>query len=157
MGRQPLWRSFLRIYSDLESLCFSGGAVVKNSPASAADSGDLSLIPGLGRSPEGGNGNPLQYSSLENPTHKETWQTKVHGTLKSQTWQSAHARGLSNLRVLTPCSLCSAACDLRLLMEDVTTQSQTSAKPFGRANLSCRGLLSKVSYHFPWVPGWVSF
>ena len=118
------------------SLCFPGGRVVKNSPANAADSGDLSLIPGLGRSPEGGNGNPLQYSSLENPTHKETWQTKVHGTLKSQTWQSAHTRSLSNLRVLTPCLLCSAACDARLLMEDVTTQSQTSAKPSGGANLS---------------------
>ena len=79
MGKQLLWRSFLRIYSDLESLCFPGSAVVKNSPASAADSGDVSLILGLGRSPEGGNGNPLQYSNLENPMHNGTWQAKVHG------------------------------------------------------------------------------
>ena len=41
--------------------------VVKNPPASAGDLRDAGLIPGLGRSPEGGNGNPLQYSCLENP------------------------------------------------------------------------------------------
>ena len=41
--------------------------VVKNLPANAGDTGDMSLITGLGRSPEGGNGNPLQYSCLENP------------------------------------------------------------------------------------------
>ena len=41
--------------------------VVKNLPANAGDERDASLIPGSGRSPEGGNGNPLQYSCLENP------------------------------------------------------------------------------------------
>ena len=43
---------------------FSGGSVVKNPPAEAGDAGS---IPGSGRSPGGGNGNPLQYSGLENP------------------------------------------------------------------------------------------
>ena len=41
--------------------------MVKNPPANAGDSGDAGLIPGMGRSPGGGNGNPLQYSCLENP------------------------------------------------------------------------------------------
>ena len=43
---------------------FPGGSAVKNPPANA---GDVDLIPGLGRSPGGGHGNPLQYSCLENP------------------------------------------------------------------------------------------
>ena len=46
---------------------FPGGAVVENLPASAGDAGDAGLIPGLGRSPGEGNGNPLQYSCLKNP------------------------------------------------------------------------------------------
>ena len=44
---------------------FPGGSVVKNPPASAGDAGDESSISGLGRSPGGGNGNPLQYSCLK--------------------------------------------------------------------------------------------
>ena len=44
-----------------------GGSVVKNPPANAGDTGDMSLIPGSGRSHGEGNGNPLQYSGLENP------------------------------------------------------------------------------------------
>ena len=46
---------------------FPGSSVVKNLPASAGDAGDKGLIPGLRRSPIGGNGNSLQYSCLENP------------------------------------------------------------------------------------------
>ena len=48
----------------------SGGSDGK---ASAYNVGDLGLIPGLGRSPEGGNGNPLQYSCLENPMDRGAW------------------------------------------------------------------------------------
>ena len=44
-----------------------GGSVVKNPPANAGDPGDVGSIPGTGRSPRGRNGNPLQYSCLENP------------------------------------------------------------------------------------------
>ena len=47
--------------------------VVKNSPASARDIRDTGSIPGLGRSPEGGHGNPLQCSCLENPTDRGAW------------------------------------------------------------------------------------
>ena len=53
--------------------------MVKNSPANAGDSGEVGLIPGCGRSPREGNGNPLQYSCLENPMDREAWQATVHG------------------------------------------------------------------------------
>ena len=52
--------------------------MVKNRPASAGDIRDLGSIPGLGRSPGGGHGNPLQYSYLENPMDRGTWQATVH-------------------------------------------------------------------------------
>ena len=47
--------------------------MVKNLPAVAGDKGDVGLIPGMGRSPGGGNGNPLQYSCWENPMDREAW------------------------------------------------------------------------------------
>ena len=47
--------------------------------------GDLGSIPGLGRSPGDGNGNPLQYSCLENPMDRGTWRATVHGVTESQT------------------------------------------------------------------------
>ena len=53
--------------------------VVKNLPASAGDIRDAGSIPGLGRSPEGGHGNPLQHSCLENPMDRGAWQATVHG------------------------------------------------------------------------------
>ena len=57
--------------------------MVKNLPANAGDIRDASLIPGSGRLPGGGNGNPLQYSCLENPMDREAWQATVHGVTKS--------------------------------------------------------------------------
>ena len=51
----------------IEALGFQGGTVVKNPPANAGDARDVGLIPGLGRYPGGGNGNPLQYFCLGNP------------------------------------------------------------------------------------------
>ena len=56
--------------------------MVKNLPAML---GDLSSIPGLGRSPGGGHGNPLQYSCLENSMDRGAWQVIVHRVAKSQT------------------------------------------------------------------------
>ena len=56
---------------------------------SACNTGDQGSIPGLGRSPGGGHGNPLQYSCLENPTDRGAWWATVHGVAKSWT-------GLSN-------------------------------------------------------------
>ena len=57
-----------------------GGSVEKNPPANA---GDMGSIPGPGRSPGEGNGNPLQYSCQENPTDKGAWQATVHEVAKS--------------------------------------------------------------------------
>ena len=51
----------------------------------ACNAGDLGSIPGSGRSPGEGNGNPLQYSCLENPMDREAWRAAVHGVTKSQT------------------------------------------------------------------------
>ena len=59
---------------------FPGGSEGK---ASACNAGDLGLIPGLGRSPGEENGNPLQYSCLENPMDREAWQATVHGVANS--------------------------------------------------------------------------
>ena len=59
--------------------------VVKNPPANPGDTRNSGLIPGSGRSPGEGNGNPLQYSCLENSMDRGAWQTTVHGLTKSQT------------------------------------------------------------------------
>ena len=64
---------------------FSGGTVIKNLPASAGDTGDMGPIPGLGRSPGVGSGNPLQYFCLENSRDKGAWWTTVHRVAKSWT------------------------------------------------------------------------
>ena len=58
--------------------------MVKNPPANAGDIRDLGSIPGLGRSPGGGHGNPLQYSCLENLKNGGDWQATVHEVTKSQ-------------------------------------------------------------------------
>ena len=71
--------------------CFPGGSVVKNLPVNV---GDLNLIPGLGRSPGEGNGNPLQFSCLENSMDRGAWKAAVHGVAKSWTqlsdWAHIH-------------------------------------------------------------------
>ena len=64
--------------------------MVKSPFASAGDAGDICSIPALERSPGGGNGNPLQYSCLENPMDREIWRAIVHGAAKSQTRQHWH-------------------------------------------------------------------
>ena len=61
---------------------FPGGSEGKVSTCNAGDPGS---IPGSGRSPGEGNGNPLQYSCLENPTDGGAWWATVHGVAKSQT------------------------------------------------------------------------
>ena len=64
------------------TLAFPGGSDGKESTCNA---GDLGSILGLGRSPGGGNGNPLQYSCLENSMDRTTWQATVYGVTKCLT------------------------------------------------------------------------
>ena len=65
--------------------CFLDGS---DSKESACNAGDLGLIPGLGRSPGGGHGKPLQFSCLENPVDRGAWWATVHGVAKSRTQMS---------------------------------------------------------------------
>ena len=70
---------------------FPGGSEVK---ASTCNAGDLGSMPGSGRSPGEGNGNPLQYSCLENPMDGGAWWATVHGVTKSQTQLSGFTHSL---------------------------------------------------------------
>ena len=74
----------------LKARGFPGGAVVKNPFASAGDARDAGSIPGLGRSPGEGNGNPLQYSCLENSKDRGAWWATVHRFIKSWTRLNTH-------------------------------------------------------------------
>ena len=64
---------------------FPDGTVVKNLLANTGDTRNTGSILGWGRSPEGGQGNPLQYSSLGNPMDRGAWEAIVHGVTKNQT------------------------------------------------------------------------
>ena len=68
-----------------------GGLVGKEPACNAGDTGDMGSIPGLGRSPGGGHGNPLQCSCLENPMDRGAWRATVHGVPKSQTQLKRHS------------------------------------------------------------------
>ena len=65
---------------------FPGGLAVKESACNAGATGEMGSIPGLGRCPGGGHGNPLQYSCLENPIDRGAWWAIVHRVTKSWTW-----------------------------------------------------------------------
>ena len=62
---------------------FPGGSVAKEATFSELEAGDMGLIPGLGRSPGGGHGNPLQYSCWGNPMDRGAWWATVHGVSKT--------------------------------------------------------------------------
>ena len=78
---------------------FPGSLAGKESSCKAGHSG---LIPGLGRSPGGGHGNPLQYPGLENPRDRGAWRDTVHGVTKSWTRLSHLANGTTCLFVRPP-------------------------------------------------------
>ena len=85
---------------------FPGGSVVKNLPANARDARDVGLIPGSGRSPREGNGNPLQYSCLKNSMDREAGQATVHEVAELDTTEqlSRHpGRSLQQLLRISKC------------------------------------------------------
>ena len=83
LGQKIPWRR-----DGLPTPVFLGVPCSSAGKESACNAGDLGLIHGLGRYPGEGNGNPLQYSCLENPMDKGTWWATVHGVTKSWTWLS---------------------------------------------------------------------
>ena len=83
--RLPRWLSSKKF------ACHCMTLVVNNSPAKAGDLRDVDSISGLGRSPGGGTGKPLQYSYLGNSMDRGAWQATVHRVTKSQTWLSVSA------------------------------------------------------------------
>ena len=114
----------------------------KESACSTGDMGDIGSIPGLGRSLGEGNGNPFQYSCLENITDRGAWRATVHGVTKSQTQlkrlsMHVHTRGIQMLSVITghhsrrfQCS----ACELERNRAKRTSETTTgfSVHPHGR-------------------------
>ena len=74
---------YIDIYLYFSLGIFPRGTVVKNLPANAGDARDAGLIPDSRRSPGEGNGNPLQYSYLENPMDRGAWEATVHVVAKS--------------------------------------------------------------------------
>ena len=93
------WYSYMFFQNRISAL------VVKNLPANAGDARDTGLIPGLGRSSGVGNGNPLQYSCLENSVDRGAWWATVHGVTKRRTWLSAHIHILFSDQCLSSCLL----------------------------------------------------
>ena len=91
-----------------------GDSVVKNMPAKEGKPGFIGSILGLGRSPRGGNGYPLQCSCLENSMNRGAWQAAIHGVTKSQTQLSnwTHMHAWSNVTA-------------SLYIEKIWTQEQT--------------------------------
>ena len=73
---------------------FLGNAVVKNPPVNAEDSRDVGWIPGYGKSPRVGHGNPLQYSYLGNPMDRGAWWAPVQGAAESDTSTHTTAKSI---------------------------------------------------------------
>ena len=116
--------------------------VVKNLPVNAGDARDAGSITGLGRSLGGGHGNPLQYSCLENPMDRGTWQATVHGVAKSQTRLRQLSMHASELKAQAPkysrrggTSPTHSECSVRL------SNNQTESLAYRKSMVSCKLIL----------------
>ena len=79
----PVWCRWSLIIKEYHKLWFPSWLSRKESICNAGDTGDAGLVPGSGRSPGGGHGNPLQYPCLENPMDRGAWRATVHRVAKS--------------------------------------------------------------------------
>ena len=98
--------------------------MIKKLPDSSGDAGDAGLILGSGRSPGEGNGNPLQYSCLENPTDREAWQATVHGIAKESDTTEQLTKHKDKPRTFSP----------RIAVLNVTPASGPSTDPCSHTN-----------------------
>ena len=122
-------------------------------PANKGDIRDQGSIPGLGRSPGEGLGNPLQYSCLENPTDRGAWQATVHGVAKSETTEQLNrSRTRKKQRTVPsflecPCVVCPSSAELRAT---ATRSPAASAVFYRRHQVPRRGhIRSSVREFFP--------
>ena len=132
--------TFSWIYYKLSKYHFKGlpGQLSGKEPASSVSTGDTEdagSIPGLARCPGGENGNPLQYSCLENPIDRGAWQARVHGIAKSQTGLSVrvhththtHTHTTMKKPVLTTDHKLSPLLLFKVLIKCFTLQHKTEA------------------------------
>ena len=127
-------------------MAFPGGSAVKNLPPNAGDTG---LIPGLGRSPAIGNGNPLQYSCLENPMDRGAWWATVHQVAKSQTqlrdftftFKETKDLYIENYKTL-----------MKETKEDTNRWRNIPCSWIGRINIVKMSILPKAIYKFNAIP-----
>ena len=125
--------------------------------ASAWNAGDLGSIPGLGRSPGEGNGNPLRYSCLENPMDRGAWEAAVHGVAKSRTrlidftltltrWQS-HVSAFNVLSRLVMTSLVAQT------VRSLPAMWETWVRSLGREDLLGKEMATHsgtLAWRIPW-------
>ena len=129
----------------------------------ACSTGDACLIPGLGQSPGGGNGNPPQYSCLENPTDRGAWPAAGHGVLKNwmQLSMCTHVqRPLSwwvclvlhcFVRLLSSSWLSHPLCGIERAAEvGSISQAQPPSQRLTQSQMSCKDVFPNKSFPFPW-------
>ena len=121
------------ILSTIVMLGFPGGSVGKESSLSAGLTGESGLILGLGRSPGGEHGYPLQYSCLESPKDLGAWQFRVHNITKSWTW----------LELLSTCKRWRLLHFLLPLRSPVSTRHLSCAASGWRGPVQC-GVLARL-------------
>ena len=123
-----------------------GDSVGKESSCGTGDAGSVGSIPGLGRSPGGGHGNPLQYSCLENPMHRGAWQAVVCSVAQSLITTEAMSTHMCkhscvSFRVNTNCAFFLGCTRSSLLF----VQAFSSCREWGLLFLAVRGLLIAVA------------
>ena len=92
-----MYTSIQRSYINWVPVRHQVALVVKNPPANAGDERDMGSIPGSGRFPGRGHGNPLQYAYLENPMDRGAWKTTVHRIAESDTTETPWHKTFSNI------------------------------------------------------------